>query len=306
MNGHGAWTSHYVKKISIPQGERDADLTFFNCTRNELERSLYVDKQNATMHRHLLLAATCSLVLLSSCTTVRQGTVGVKQRFGKLNDRIITAGLVAVNPFTTRVIKVPVRTVNLEVDLALPSKEGLNVQCEISILYRIMPEEVPQIVETIGLDYEQAVIVSVFRSASADISARYYAKDMHSTQRGAIEQEISKHMNTLLQDRGFVIESVLMKSIKLPAGLAKAIEDKLEAEQRAQQMEFVLLRERSEAERRVIEAEGIRDAQNVISEGLNESIIRYQSIEAFKSLAASPNAKVIITDGKTPFLIQGE
>jgi len=113
-------------------------------------------------------------------------------------------------------------------------------------------------------------------------------------------------MNSLLSERGFVIESVLMKSIKLPPGLAKAIEDKRESEQRAQQMEFELLRERSEAQRRVIEAEGIRDAQLVLTEGLNENIIRYQSIEAFKSLANSPNSKVIITDGTTPFLIQGE
>jgi len=257
------------------------------------------------MHKPLAPLFAC-LLLLVSCTTVRQGTVGVKQRFGKLDDRIITAGLVGVNPFSTKVIKVPIRTVNREVDLALPSKEGLNVQCEISILYRIVPEKVPQIIETIGPDYEQAVIVSVFRSAAADICARYYAKDMHSAQRGGIEQEISTLMNSLLSERGFVIESVLMKSIKLPPGLAKAIEDKLESEQRAQQMEFELLRERSEAQRRVIEAEGIRDAQLVLTEGLNENIIRYQSIEAFKSLANSPNSKVIITDGTTPFLIQGE
>jgi regulator of protease activity HflC (stomatin/prohibitin superfamily) len=245
-----------------------------------------------------------SMLGLTSCTTVRQGTVGVKQRFGKLDDRIITAGLVGVNPFTTRVVKVPIRTVNREVELALPSKEGLNVQCDISILYRIEPEKVPQIIATIGPDYEQAVIVSVFRSAAADICARYFAKDMHSAQRSVIETEIAKHMNGVLLDRGIVIESVLMKSIKLPAGLAKAIEDKLEAEQRAEQMVFILLRERSEAERRVIEAEGIRDAQLVLTEGLNENIIRYQSIEAFKQLSASPNAKVIITDGQTPFLIQ--
>lgn len=255
------------------------------------------------MNTSLLLAAAATASLLASCTTVRQGTVGVKQRFGKLNDRIITAGLVGVNPFTTRVIKVPIRTVNREVQLALPSKEGLNVQCEISILYRIIPEKVPRIIETIGPDYEQAVIVSVFRSAAADICAKYYAKDMHSAQRSAIEQEISTYMNALLTERGFVIESVLMKSIQLPPGLAKAIEDKLESEQRAQQMEFELLREQMEAERRVIEARGIRDAQLVLTEGLNENIIRYQSIEAFKSLAASPNAKVILTDGATPFLI---
>ncbi len=252
-------------------------------------------------------AVLCTVLLmltLTSCTTVRQGTVGVKQRFGKLDDRIITAGLVGVNPFTTRVVKVPIRTVNREVELALPSKEGLNVQCDISILYRIEPDKVPQIIATIGPDYEQAVIVSVFRSAAADICARYFAKDMHSAQRSVIEAEIATHMNGVLEDRGIVIESVLMKSIKLPAGLAKAIEDKLEAEQRAQQMVFILQRERSEAERRVIEAEGIRDAQLVLTEGLNENIIRYQSIEAFKQLSASPNAKVIITDGQTPLLIQ--
>jgi len=255
-----------------------------------------------TTRRSILLLALMPCLL--ACTTVRQGSVGVKQRFGKLGDRVHQAGLVGVNPFTTKVIKVPIRTVNREVDLALPSKEGLNVQCEISILYRIKPEMVPQIISTIGTDYEQGVIVSVFRSAAADICARYFAKDMHSAQRGTIEQEIADHMNGLLNERGFVIESVLMKSIKLPPGLAKAIEDKLEAEQRAQQMDFELQRERKEAERRVIEAEGIRDAQLVLTEGLNEDIIRYQSIEAFKALSASPNAKVIITDGRTPLLIQ--
>lgn len=252
----------------------------------------------------VVLWAVLSMLCITSCTTVRQGTVGVKQRFGKLDDRIITAGLVGVNPFTTRVVKVPIRTVNREVELALPSKEGLNVQCDISILYRIEAEKVPQIIATIGPDYEQAVIVSVFRSAAADICARYFAKDMHSAQRSVIEAEIARHMNGVLLDRGIVIESVLMKSIKLPAGLAKAIEDKLEAEQRAEQMVFILQRERSEAERRVIEAEGLRDAQLVLTEGLNENIIRYQSIEAFKQLSSSPNAKIIVTDGQTPFLIQ--
>lgn len=270
------------------------------------EERMDLGRSNEAHHERPLLALAAVCILMASCTTVRQGTVGVKQRFGKLDDRIITAGLVGVNPFSTRVIKVPIRTVNREVDLALPSKEGLNVQCEISILYRIMPEKVPQIIGTIGPDYEQAVIVSVFRSAAADICARYYAKDMHSAQRSAIEAEIATYMNSVLSERGMVIENVLMKSIKLPPGLAKAIEDKLEAEQRAQQMEFILQRERSEAQRRVIEAEGIRDAQLVLTEGLNENIIRYQSIEAFKQLAASPNAKVIITDGDTPFLIQNE
>lgn len=255
-------------------------------------------------NRRTLLAVLSVAILFASCTTVRQGTVGVKQRFGKLNERTISSGLVMVNPFTTRVIKVPVRTVNREVVMDLPSKEGLNVVSEISILYRIKPDMVPHIIENVGTDYEMSIIVSVFRSAAADICSKHFAKDMHSAQRSSIEKEISEHMNNLLQPRGFVIEAVLMKSIKLPQGLAKAIEDKLEAEQRAQQMEFELQRERLEAERRVIEAEGVRDAQKVLSEGLNENILRFRSIEAFEQLARSPNAKVIVTDGSTPFLIQ--
>jgi prohibitin 1 len=254
----------------------------------------------------VMATAACLAFVLQSCTTVRQGNVGVKQRFGKLSSRTLGAGLVVVNPLTTRVIKLPVRTVNRELELDLPSREGVNVRSEISILYRIKPEMVPHIIENVGREYEQAIIVSVFRSAAADICSRHFAKDMHSALRASIEKEIRDHMNSLLDPRGFVIEAVLMKSIKLPQGLAKAIEDKLEAEQRAQQMEFELQRERLEAERKVIEAEGTRDAQKVLSEGLNEGILRYRSIEAFEQLARSPNAKVIVTDGSTPFLIQGK
>jgi prohibitin 1 len=110
-------------------------------------------------------------------------------------------------------------------------------------------------------------------------------------------------MATILAPRGFEIESVLMKNISLPAGLARAVEEKLEAEQIAQRMEFLLDREKLEAQRKIIEAEGIRDAQRIISEGLTERIIQWQSLEAFRDLAKSNNAKVIVTDGKTPFLI---
>ncbi len=113
-------------------------------------------------------------------------------------------------------------------------------------------------------------------------------------------------MTERLEGRGIIIESVLMKSIKLPDGLSRAIEDKLEAEQRAQQMEFILDRERQEAQRKKVEAEGVRDAQMIITEGLNPMIIQFMSIEAFEKLAESDNTKVIITDGKSPFLIEGE
>ena len=129
---------------------------------------------------------------------------------------------------------------------------------------------------------------------------------MHSGKRGQIEKEIQAHMVKILEKRGFVIEAVLLKSIRLPKGLYSAIEAKLQAEQQAQQMTFVLQREEKEAERKTIEAKGIRDAQLIIQEGINEKSIQWQSLEVLKEIATSPNAKLIITDGKTPVLINDD
>ncbi|PRY85339.1 prohibitin family protein [Mongoliibacter ruber] len=242
-------------------------------------------------------------VLTTSCAVIRQGEVGVKSRFGKLSPNVSDAGLVGFNPFTSRVIKVPIRTVNQEVKLNLPSKEGLTIESEISILYSIEKQQVPFILEDVGENYERVLILNVFRSAAADVTAQYMAKDMHSGMRSVIENNIKDRMHESLRDRGFVVERVLMKSIELPTELSRAIERKLKAEQEAQQMEYVLDREKQEAERRRIEAEGTRDAQKILAEGLVREIIELRSIEAFRELANSPNTKIIITDGKTPYLI---
>lgn len=255
--------------------------------------------------RNLLFLSILTFII-SSCTVVRQGEVGVKRKFGKLNTNISDAGLIGYNPFTTTVIKVPVRTVNQEVKLNLPSKEGLTIASEISILYSIEKDKVPFILEDIGINYERVLIMNVFRSAAADVSAQYMAKDMHSGMRGKIENQIKERMHESLLERGFVIEKVLMKSIQLPVELSRAIERKLQAEQEAQQMQYVLDRERQEAERRRIEAEGTRNAQMILAEGLVREIIELRSIEAFRELANSPNTKIIITDGKTPYLINSQ
>jgi regulator of protease activity HflC (stomatin/prohibitin superfamily) len=243
------------------------------------------------------------LAILSSCVVVNPGYVGVKSTLGNLKPRVYQPGLISVNPFITRVVVVPTRTVNLEVRLNLPSKEGLNVLAEISILYHIESNEAPNVIQTVGERYEDVMILSVFRSAAADVCSRYMAKDMHSGQRSVIEDAIKNHMDSLIEDRGFVIESVLMKSISLPSGLYEAIESKLEAEQIAQRMEFELEQERLEAQRKKIEAQGVRDAQQVLAEGLSEEIIKWRSLEVLEKLSASPNAKLIITDGTAPVLI---
>jgi prohibitin 1 len=227
-----------------------------------------------------------SLVIFASCAIIRPGEVGVKQRLGKLSDNVLEEGSHVYNPFITKVIRTKIQTENLEVSLNLPSKEGLNVNSEISILYSIEKSKVPHLIETVGLSYEQ-IIRSVFRSASADVCAKFLAKDMHSGKRGEIEEEIRIVMSENLEDRGIIVEAVLLKSISLPQGLYNSIEDRLEAEQVALRMQFVIEQERLEAERKIIEAKGNRDAQIILSEGLTDEVLKLKSIEAFLKLAES-------------------
>lgn len=289
----------------------------------------------------------CGLgILFSSCTVIRQGEVGVKRRLGKIDPQYVEQGPKGYNIFTTAILKVPTRIMNIEVKPDLPSKEGLTIRSEISILYRIKPEAAPKIVQNIGLNYESEVILPVFRSASADITSKFLAKDMHSGERAQIENAIRKQMTDILEPRGFVIDNVLMKSIRLPEGLARTIEEKLQAEQDAQRMEFIKEREKRDAERRIIEAEGkkeiariqaegeknaaiiqaearkrifeieaegkanavtieamaTRKANDTINKTLTPAILKLRQIEAFRSLSNSNNSKLVITDGKTPFL----
>ncbi|MBO6517894.1 MAG: prohibitin family protein [Bacteroidia bacterium] len=254
---------------------------------------------NKTLQLFSLLLFT---VFLTNCTIVRPGQAGVKQRLGKLSGKVVTQGVIGYNPFTSKVILTSVQTNNLVLTLNLPSKEGLSVTSKISILYRLEKDSVPSIITNLGRNYEP-IISSIFRSASSDVCAKFYAKDMHSGMRAHIEDSIRVKMDRILAKEGIIIESVLMKSIQLPDGLSEAIEEKLKAEQNAMRMKFVLQQEKLEAERKIIEAKGNRDAQQILSEGLTKEIIELKSIEAFKELSTSPNTKVIISEGKTPFLI---
>lgn len=253
----------------------------------------------------LIFTAIASSILLSGCAIIRPGEVGVKQKLGRLSEKVHLTGSVVYNPFVAKVIKVSVQTNNLELTLSLPSKEGLSINSQISILYKLNQEQVPTIIRNIGLRYE-TIIANVFRSASADVCAQYYAKDLHSGLRSDIEKAIKVKMMETLNIQGIQIEAVLMKSIQLPPGLSTSIEQKLQAEQDVMRMEFTLKQAKLEADRKIIEAKGTSDAQKIISEGLTGEIIKIRSIEAFMELAKSPNSKIIITDGQTPFLINEE
>ncbi len=285
--------------------------------------------------KNILSITTIAAVLISSCTIVQPGETGVKRRLGKLNDKAYDPGIQFYNPFVSTILRLPIRTVNLEVRLPLPSKEGLTIQSEISILYRIEKNAGPDVIKNIGMNYEEVVILPVFRSAAADVTSKFFAKDMHSGERARIERNIRDTMMAVLGDKGFVVENVLLKSISLPSGLSAAIEEKLRAEQEAQRMEFTKQKEKLEAERKAIAAEGEKQAviiaaqgfaevdkiraegvanatkieadanakaNEMISKSLTPEVLKNNQIEAFKSLSNSNNSKVIITDGKTPLL----
>ncbi|MDP4605975.1 MAG: prohibitin family protein [Flavobacteriaceae bacterium] len=250
------------------------------------------------------IAFLLSMCFMASCAVIRPGEAGVKQRFGHFSEEVKTEGLVFFNPITSKLVKASVQTNNIELFLNLPSKEGLSVDSEISILYRLETAKVPQVLQEIGKDYK-SIITSVFRSASADVCAQFFAKDMHSGKRADIEYSIKGKMEETLANQGIIIEAVLLKSIQLPRGLSSSIEQKLQAEQDAMRMVFLLDQSKLEAERKIIEATGERDAQKILAEGLTDEIIKIRSIEAFIELSKSNNAKVIISDGQAPYLING-
>jgi prohibitin 1 len=251
--------------------------------------------------KKILIIAAASL-LITSCAVIRPGEAGIKQRLGKLDSKVTTEGTVFFNPFTTKVIKESIQTNNLKLSLRIPSKEGLSVDSEISILYRLEVDMVPTVLQNLGPNYE-GVMAAVFRSASSDVCSQFFAKDMHSGKRADIEKAIKSKMEETLSSQGIIIEAVLMKSIQLPQRLSLSIEQKLQAEQDAMRMEFILQRERLEADRKIIEATGTRDAQKILAQGLTPEILKIRSIEAFIELSKSANTKVIITDGRTPYLI---
>jgi len=238
-----------------------------------------------------------ALTSVVGCAVVQQDEVGVKRTLGRLKAETYEPGLYAVNPFTTTMLRLPVRTQNLEIQLDLPSQEGVSVASVISILYRVDGSKAHEVLRKAGPNYEQEIILSIFRSAAADVCARFMAKDMHSGERSVIERAIQERMMEMLEDRGFIIEAVLMKSISLPKMLSRSIESRLAAEQDALRMKFVLESERQEAQRKMIAATGERDAQKVLAEGLTPPILKLRAIEAFMKLANSPNSKVIITQG---------
>jgi regulator of protease activity HflC (stomatin/prohibitin superfamily) len=226
-------------------------------------------------------------------TVVPAGNVGVVDFFGTVSDNTLKAGINLVNPLA-RVAKFSVKTEEIKEVMDVPSKEGLTVQLELSALFHLNPEKAAQVYKTVGENYVQILLEPQFRSVSRGVTSGYDARALYTSERELVAQIIQKDLEKLVEPRGITIESTPLRRVALPEGLMSAIQDKLRAEQESQRMQFVLMKERQEAERKRIEAQGISDFQNIVARGISEQLLRWKGIEATEKLAASQNAKIVI------------
>lgn len=237
------------------------------------------------------------LLLGSALTIVPAGHVGVVDLFGNVSDRFLNPGVRLVNPLA-RVHKLSVRTREVTEAANVPSSEGLVMQLDVTLLYNLEASRAPEVFRTLGMDYEGVFVVPQLRSHLRGATASFEAKALYTAGREVVATRVLDDLAPALAARGFQNAQVLLRAVTLPNQLRAAIEQKLQAEQQSEQMRFVLERERQEAERKRIEAQGIADFQRIVVQGIDERLLRWKGIEATQALAQSQNAKVVIVGGR--------
>jgi regulator of protease activity HflC (stomatin/prohibitin superfamily) len=241
-----------------------------------------------------LVAAILLVILAFSCLAIiPAGHVGVVDLFGKVSDRALKPGINLKNPFA-RVVRMSVKTQEMKEVMQVPSKEGLSVQLEVSVLFHLNPEKAADVYRTVGPTYPAVLLEPNFRSITRGVTASYDARALYTTEREQLGRDIQAQLERTIGPRGIEIEATPLRKVDLPAKLTAAIEEKLQAEQESQRMQFVLQKETQEAERKRIEAQGIADFQAIVSRGLSDPFLRWKGIEATEKLAGSPNAKVVV------------
>lgn len=265
---------------------------------------------------YLIGFALIVLGVVSSCfVQITAGSVGVQSLFGKIQGKVLTEGLNVVNPIMS-VIKFDVKTQNYTMSaihdegdqesddaIRVLSSDGLEVVIDLTVLFRVTADKAPTILRTIGEDYTNVVVRPIVRTKIRDLAANYEAVALYSSKREEFQQRLFTAIEKEFTKRGFSLEQVLIRNLNLPQSVKAAIESKINAEQESQKMRFVLDKERQEADRKRVEAQGISDYQRILTSTLSDKLLQYEKIKAQKELASSPNAKIIIMDGKNSPLI---
>ncbi|MBP9135498.1 MAG: prohibitin family protein [Chitinophagales bacterium] len=256
--------------------------------------------------------------VFSKCITIiKPGNVGVKVLFGRVfeND-ILENGMHVINPlmdievFNSITQNYTMSGIhdegNKEGDDAIKvlSSDGLEITMDLSVLYKVNPKSAPKILKEIGSDYQDVVIRPITRTRIRDNAVFYQAVDLFSARREEFQNRIFKTIQKDFEKRGLILEQLLIRNITLPESVKKSIEAKINAEQESQKMQFVLAKEKQEAERKRVEAQGIADYQKIISVGLSDNQLQFESIKAMKELAKSENSKIIVMgSGKNSILL---
>lgn len=280
-------------------------------------------KRSATANsRFSGLATTVGIVViilgifLSAFKTIQPGQAGVQTLFGKVQNNVLESGLHVINPL------VDVTTFNIQTQnytmsgvhsegevvgddaIRVLCSDGLEVTIDLSVLFRVDDAKAPFIYQNIGVDYVDKIVRPVTRTVLRDNAVNYQAVDLYSTKRQEFQDRIFRTIKENFGKNGMELQQILVRNVSLPASVKASIESKINAEQEAQKMQFVLQKERQEAERKRVEAQGIADYQKILSTGLSDKQLQYESIQAQKAIATSANAKVIIMgNGKTPVIL---
>jgi prohibitin 1 len=225
----------------------------------------------------IVVAILVLLLMGGPIKVVPAGHVGVKDLFGSVSPNVLPPGVRLVLPFT-RVVKMSIQTQEVKETAEVPSREGLMMDLEGSLLYRLDPTKAAEIYKTVGRNYVEVVVVPQIRSAIREVTAAYEAKALYSAEREQIARETFQLFQKMTQGRGIIAEAVLLRKIGLPPVVANAIQEKLKREQEAEQMKFVLQKEQQEAERKRIEAQGIADFQRIVAQGISAQLLEWKGI----------------------------
>jgi regulator of protease activity HflC (stomatin/prohibitin superfamily) len=255
-------------------------------------------------------------ILIKCIVQIEAGQIGVKVLFGKVQNEVLGSGLHFINPFI-EIRSLDVKTQNYTMSgmtdegqkkdddaIRVLTADGLEVTIDLTVLYKLLPSEAPKLVRETGVDYTDKIVRPLTRTKIRDNAVYYDAISLYSTKRDEFQSRIFKSIDEDFKIRGLVLEQLLVRNITLPQSVKTTIEQKINAEQDAQKMEFVLLKEKQEAERKRVEAQGIADYQRIINIGLTSQQLQYEQIKAYLELAKSQNAKVIIMGkGDAPVIL---
>ncbi len=258
-------------------------------------------------------------IMWSCFAQIDSGYVGVQKLFGNVRPDILNSGLHMINPLLeiesieTRTQNYTMSGVHNEGDQAgddairVLSADGLEVTIDLTVLFRVMPESAPDLFKQTGPDYKNKIVRPIARTKIRDNAVYYDAVALYSSKRDEFQARIYKAIEDDFKKRGLLLENLLIRNISLPTSVKNAIESKINAEQEAQKMQFVLQKEHQEAERKRVEAQGIADYQRIINESLTDKQLQYEQIKTMKELAGSNNAKIIIMGkGNTPMILDAK